>query len=155
MRPRPSTSSTQPTYTAWPHLGISKPNTSSSHLRLINSSTGWPWAKQVGADLGLHHLGNARASVPSGQLQTTLEHHHPAPVQLILHGRQRLVVSGHSQSLQLTGLTISFPLICQKQPRLIYVRRVYSAHMKGAPQVPSLDDRGDCATLDPTGHLLH
>ena len=59
---------------------------------------------QVGADLGLHHLGNPRASVPNGQLQTTLEHHHAAPAQLTLHGGQRFVVSGHSQSLQLTGM---------------------------------------------------
>ena len=29
---------------------------------------------QVGADLGLHHLGNPRASTPSGQLQTMSEH---------------------------------------------------------------------------------
>ena len=34
---------------------------------------------QVGANLGLHNLGNLRASAPNGQLQTTLEHHHPAP----------------------------------------------------------------------------
>ena len=26
---------------------------------------------QVGADLGLHHLGNPRANIPGGQLQTT------------------------------------------------------------------------------------
>ena len=56
------------------------------------------------------------------------------------------MVSGHNQSLQLTGLGQSLPLTCQQQPRLNYKRRVYSAHMKGAPQVPSLGDRGDCAT---------
>ena len=61
----------------------------------------------MGAGIGLHHLGNPRANAPSGQLQSTSEHHHPVPVQLlILHRGQRLVVSGHSQSLQLTGLYI-------------------------------------------------
>ena len=34
---------------------------------------------QVGADLGLHHLGNPRACAPSRQLQTMLKHRHPAP----------------------------------------------------------------------------
>ena len=29
---------------------------------------------QAGADLGLHQLGKPRASAPSGQLQTMLEH---------------------------------------------------------------------------------
>ena len=83
---------------------------------------------------------------PRRQLQTTSEYQHPAPAQLILHGGRRLVVSGHSQSLQLTGLGKSLPLPFQQQPRLNYKRRVYSAHMKGTPQVPSLGDRGGCAT---------
>ena len=56
------------------------------------------------------------------------------------------MVSVHSQSLQLTGLGKSLPLICQKQPRLNYKRRVYSVHTMGAPQIPSLGDRGGCAT---------
>ena len=92
-----------------------------------------PGRTQVGADLGLHHLGNLWANEPHGQLQTMLEHHHPAPAQLILHGGQRLVVRGHSQSLQLTGLGKSLPLICQQQSKLNYKRRVFSAHMKGEP----------------------
>ena len=56
------------------------------------------------------------------------------------------MVSGQIQSLQLTGLGKSLPLVCQQQPRLNYKRRVYSAHMKGTPQVPSSGDRGGCAT---------
>ena len=56
------------------------------------------------------------------------------------------MVSGHSQSLQLTGLGKSLPLTCQQQPRLNYKRRVYSGHTKGSPQVSSLGDRGGCAT---------
>ena len=75
------------------------------------------------ADLGLHHPGNSRAYTPNGQLQTMVEHHHPAPAQLFLHRWQRLVVSGHSQSLQLTGLDKSLSLTYQQQPRLNYKRR--------------------------------
>ena len=134
LSPRPGPSSSQPRFTAWLHLGISKPSTSSSHLRLLYSSGRMaPGKTQVGADLGLHHLGNARGSTASRQLQIMLEHHHPAPAQLILHGGWRLVVSGHSQSLLLTGLGNFIPLICQQQSRLNYKRRVYSAHMKGTP----------------------
>ena len=107
-----------------------------------------------GADLGLHHPGNPRACTPSGQLYTTLEHQHPAPAQLVLHRGMRLVVSGHSKSLQLTGLGTSLPLICQQQSRLNYNRRVCLAHTKGTPQVPSLGD-GEAVPLDPMGHLLH
>ena len=54
----------------------------------------------------------------------------PAPAQLILRGGQSLVVSGHSQSWQLTGLGKSLPLTCQQQPSLNYKRRVYLAYMK-------------------------
>ena len=53
-----------------------------------------------------------------------------------------MVVSGHSQSLQLTGLGKSLPLTCQQQPRLNYKRRGYIAHTKGVPWIPSLGDRG-------------
>ena len=59
--------------------------------------------------------------------------HHPTPAQLILYGVQKSVVSGHRQSLQLTGLGKSLLLICQQQPRLNYKRRMYSAYMKDAP----------------------
>ena len=133
VSPRPGASSSQSRSTAWPHLRISKPSTSSSHLRLLYSlGRVAPGKNTGGADLGLYHLGNPRACTPSGQLQTTLEHHHSAPAQLILHGGQRLVVSGHSQSLQLTDLSKCLPLICQQQPRLNY-KRVYSTHMEGVP----------------------
>ena len=101
--------------TAWLHLGISKPSTSSSHLRLLHNSGRVTQGKtQVGDDLGLHHLGNPKASAISGQLQIMSEHHHPTPAQLTQHGGQRLEVSGHSQSLQLTSLGKSLPLICQQ-----------------------------------------
>ena len=132
--PQPvGTSSSLPRLTGRTHLCISKPSTNSSHLRLLYSSGMVAQSKtQVGTDLGLHHLGNPRASTPSGQPQTTSEHHHPALAQLILHRGQRLVVSGHSQSLQLTGLSKSLPFICQQQPRINYNRRVYSAKIKSA-----------------------
>ena len=129
---RLSTSSSQPRFTASLCLRISQPSTSSSHLRLLYSSGRVaPGKTQVGADLGLHHPGNLRVCTPSGQLQTMSEHNHPAPVQQILHRGWRVVVSGHSQSLQLTGLRKSLPLICQQQPSLNYKRQVYSAHTKG------------------------
>ena len=143
-----SPSGSQTRFTAWLHPGISKPHTSSHHLSLLYT-TGRvaPGKTQVGANVGLHHPGNPLASSPSGQLQITLEHQHPAPAQLILHREQRLVVSGHSQSLQLTGLGKSLPLIWQQQPRLNHKKRVYSAYTEGTPpQVPGLGDRGDCAT---------
>ena len=130
--PRPSTNSSQPRLTAWLCLGISKtPAQGVTILHCFRRTV--PGKTQVAAALGLHHLGNSRACVPSRQLQTTSEHYHPAPVQFILHRGQRLVVNGHSQSLQLTGLGKSCPFTCQEQPRLNYKRRVYSAHMKDAP----------------------
>ena len=128
----PDTSSSQPKFIAFLYLGISKPSISSSQLILLHSSGTVALGRtQVGTHLGMHHLGNPKVSAPSGQLQTTQEHHHPAPAQLILHGGRRLVLSGHSQSLQLTGLGKSLPLICQQQPRLNYKRRVSSGHTKG------------------------
>ena len=146
MSSRSGTSGSQPRFAAWLHLGNSKLSTSSSHLRLLYSSGRVALGKtQVGADLDLHHAGNPMARAPSGQLQTMLEHQHPAPAQLILHGKQRLVVSGHSQYLQLTGLGKSLPLICQQQPRLNHKRMGYTAHMKDVPRGPSLGERGGCA----------
>ena len=132
--PRHSTNSSQPRSTAWLCLGISKYSTSSSHLRLLYSSGKGALGQNTGGgDLGQNHPGNSRASAPSGQLQTLLENHHPAPApaQLILHRGWRLVVSGYSQSLQLTDLGKSLPLICQQQPSLNYKQRLYSAHTKG------------------------
>ena len=136
-------------------MGMSKPSTSSSYLRLLYSS--WrvaPGRIQVGADLGLHHPGNPRACTHSGQLQTTSEYCHPVPAQLILHGGKRLVASGHSQSLWLTGLGKSLPLTCQEQPRLNYKRRVYSVTQRAHLKYPAWVI-GEAVPLDPTGHLLH
>ena len=109
---------------------------------------------QVGADPGLYHLGNSRACTPSGQLLTMSEHHHPAPARLILYRGWRFVASGHSQSLQLTGLGKSLPLTCQQQSKLNYKRRVFSAQMEDTPRVPNLVIR-EVMPLDPTRHLLH
>ena len=123
-----SPSSSQIRLTAWLHLGISRPGTSSSHLIQLYSSTvkqGAPGKTQMGPDLGLYHLGNPRVNAPNGQLETMSEHHHPVPAQLILHRGWQLLVSGHSQPLQPTGLGKSLPLICQQQSRLNYNRRVY------------------------------
>ena len=113
VSPRPSTCSSQPGFTAWFCLEISEPCTSSRHLRLLYSSDRVaPGRTREGADLGLYHLGNPRACTPRGQLQITSEDHHPAPAKLILLGGLRLVLHGHSQSLQLTGLCKSLPLMC-------------------------------------------
>ena len=108
----------------------SSPAPSNSHLRLLYSSHRVaPSKTQVEADLGLHRPGNPRACASSGQLQAMLEHHHPAPAQLLLHRGQRLVVvSGHSQSLQLTGLGKPLPLTCQQQSSLNYKSGVYSSY---------------------------
>ena len=142
-------------FTALLTLGVSKSNTSSSHLRLLDSSgRGPPGKTQVVADLGLNHPGNPSASASNGQLQTTSEHQQPAPAQLILQGGWRLVVSCHSQFLKLTGLNKFLPSICQQQPRLNRKEKVYSAHTKGAPWVPPWVI-GEARPLDPTGHLLH
>ena len=150
MSPRLGTSSSQSRFTACLPLAISKPSTSSSHLRLLYSPGRLaPGKTHVGAGLALHNPGNPRASMPSGRLQTTLELQHSALTQLILHRGQRVLVSGHSHSLQLTGLRKSLPLTCQQQSRLNYKRRVYSAHMKGVPWVI-----GEVVPLDPVGHLL-
>ena len=138
MSSRLGTSNSQISFTAWLCIGLSMPSKSSSHLTLFyNSSRVAPGKTQMGDDIALHHQGNARASARSGQLQTTLYHCHPAPAQLILHGRQNLLVSGHSQSLHLTGLGKSLPLACQQQPSFNYKRKVYSAHTKGTPRIPA------------------
>ena len=105
-----------------------------------------PGRSQVGVNLSMHHPGNHIACAPTGQLQTMLEYHHTAPAQLIHHGGQRLVVSGHSPSLQLTGLCKSLLFNCQQQSRLNYKRRVYSAPTEGTSPVASLGDRRGCAT---------
>ena len=123
----------QPRLKGWLHLGISKPCTSSSHLSLLYSPGRVAQGKtHVGANLGLYHPGNPRVSIPSGQLQTMLKLHHPAPAQLILQRGWMLVVSGHRQPSQLIGLAKFLPLTCIQQARL-NKRRVYSAHRKDAP----------------------
>ena len=128
------TGSSQPSFIVCLCLRISKPSTSSSHFRLLyRLGSVAPGKTRVGDDLGLFHTGHPRASVPTGQLQTTSKHHHPAPEQLILYREWKFVVSNHSQSLQLTGLGKSLPLTYQQQSRFNYKRSVYSAHTKGTP----------------------
>ena len=180
--PTNGTRSTWPLFTDWSWLGTSKPSTSSSRVQIMYSLCHVvPERTQAVTDGGLHLLGNPKACAPSGELQTTSEHHHSttptndtlkvwaqqipepwwskysvewAPPQLILHGGWRLVVSGHSQCLQLTGLGKSLPFMCQQQSRLNYKRRMYSVHMEDAPLKLSLGDK-EAVPLDPTGHLLH
>ena len=86
-------------------LSEPQPSTSSCLLRLLYSSGRVATGKtEGGANLGLYHPGNPKVRASSGQLQTALVHYHLTPAQQILHGGQKLAVSGHSQSLQLTSL---------------------------------------------------
>ena len=63
----PQTQNWQPRFTVWLHLEISNPSKSMSHLRLLYSSGRVALGKtQVGAYVGLHHLGIPMASTPSG-----------------------------------------------------------------------------------------
>ena len=133
-------------WVGWSIWESPNPANSTSLRLLYNPCRVAPGKTQVGADLGQHQLGNLRACTPSGHLQTMSEHHYSVPAQLILHRWHRLVVSGHSQSLQLTDVGKSLPLICEHQPKLTYKRRVYSTHKKGAPRVHSLYDRRGCVT---------
>ena len=65
LSPRYGTSSSQPRFSAWLRLGVSKPSSSSSHLRLLYSSGRVALGKtQVGADLGLHHPGTPEPAHP-------------------------------------------------------------------------------------------
>ena len=145
MNLRLGPSSSLPRFTAWLCLGICKPSTSSSHLRLhYNSGRVAPGKTQIGADLALHS-GSAHPVNSYRSLQTTSEHDHPIPAHLILQ-RAEVDVNGHSQILQLPGRGKFLPLICQQQPSFNYKKQVYSAHTKGMTRVPSLGDRGGCTT---------
>ena len=154
MSPRPSTSNSQTRFTAWLHLGSPNPAQIAAISDCFTAQAEWPWAKHrwelTLAYTSWETLGPAHP-VDSYRPQGAPP---PCPAQLILHRGQRLVLSSYSQSLQLTGLGKSLPLICQQQPRVNYKSRVYSAHTKGAPQVPSMGD-GEAVPPDPTGHLLH
>ena len=153
--PQPDTSSSQPRFTDRFHLGISKPTTSSSHLRLLYSSGRVALGKtQVGSGIGLHHLGNPRACTLSGQLQTTVEHHHSSPAQLILHRGWSLVASGHSQSLLLTGLGKSHPLIFQCNQGSTTRRGCTQPTRRSHLEYPAWVI-GVAVPLDLIGHLLH
>ena len=134
--PSPGTSKSQPRFTAWLCLGISKISTSSSHLRLLYSSGRMAWGRtQAGADLG---AASPRKSQNLLTQWTTTDHMGAPPSCPHLFTAdppqgQRVVVSDHSQSLQLIGLGKSLPLISQQQLKLNYKRRVYSDHTKGVP----------------------
>ena len=65
-----------------------------------------------------------------------------------------MVVSGRSQSLQLTGLSKCLPFSYQQQLRLNYKRRMYSAHMKVHLKYAAWVI-GEALPLDSIGHLLY
>ena len=121
-------------------MGISKPRRGTAISDCFIAQAGAPGKTQMGADLGLHHLGNPGACAPSGQLQTTLEHDHPAPAQMTLLGGWGLVVNGHSQSFQLTGL--AWPIAIKAQ-------------LQGEDELSPHNGLCHWTLQDPTGHLLH
>ena len=141
MSPRLGTGSSQLRFIAWLHLGISKTSKSSSPLRLLYSSGRVASGKtQLRADLGLYHLGNPKARTPSGQVQIMLENHHPAPAQLILHSgqwSQPTLAADWPGKIPPIDLTTATKAHLQEEGVL--------SPQKGAPQVPSLGDRGGCA----------
>ena len=140
-------SSSQSRVKPWLHLGISTTSTSSRHLRLLYSSGRVPQAKHRWVlTLACTIQKTPGPALPMDSYRPLWSTTTWPSAQLILHRGWRLVVSDPSQSLQLTGLGKSLPLIHQQQPRLNYKRRVYSAHTKGTPQIPSLGDRGGCST---------
>ena len=113
VSPRPGISSSQISFTPWLPLEISKPRRSSSHLIFI-AQVGWLWAKhRWGLTLSCTTQGTPEPVHPVDSYRPHWSIT-PAPALLIIHGGQMLVVSGQSQSLQLTGLGKSLPLICQR-----------------------------------------
>ena len=144
--PRPSTNSSQPRLTVQHYLGIFKPSKGRSHLRLLYTSCRvTPGKTQVGTDLActtqetpepVHPVDTYRP----GQSTTTLPLHNWSFVEAEAGGQWT------QPALAADSLGKSLPLTCQHQSRFNYKKRVYSAHMKGTHQVPSLGDRGDCAT---------
>ena len=153
-----SPSSRQIKFTTWFHLGISKPSTSSSHLRLLYSS-GWlprekhRWRLTVACTTqetpGPGHPVDSYSRAPP-----------PCPCTADPPRRTEVGAQWSQPILAADCLGKSLHLIYQQQPKLNYKRRVYSAHMKGTSQVPSLGDRGVCATgpyriHTELGHLLH
>ena len=142
--PKCGTSSSQPRFTVWLCLGISKPCTSSSHLRLLyNSCRVAPERIQVGDDIGLYYL---KPQSLSTQWTATDHGGAPPPCPCTADPLQRAEVGGHSQSLKLTGLRKSLPLTCQQQSGSTTTggctQSIQREHLKCA----GLDDREGCAT---------
>ena len=62
---------------------------------------------QVGADFGLHHLGNPRVSESSGELKTMSDHHQPPPSveNQLLRGRVGVLQYDLSLSTRCAGVS--------------------------------------------------
>ena len=146
---RPSTRSSQSRSTAWLFTWESP---SPAQVAAISDCfivhAEWPQAEHSG-DWFQPALPRKPQSLCT---QWTATHHvealPPCPCTADPPQRVEVGVSGHSQSLQLTGLGKYLPLTCQQHQRTTTRRgrRVYSAHMKGTSRVSSLGDRGSCAT---------
>ena len=153
MRP----SSSQIRVTTWLHLAISKPYTRNSHLTLLYSSGRVPWAKHMKGLIfvcttqdtpGPAHLVD---SYRLHQRTTTLPLHSWSSTD---HGRQRLVVSGNSQSLQLTILVNPSCWSANSNQgsatRGHCTQWIQRAHLEYPAWVI-----GEAVPLDPKGHLIH
>ena len=115
-------------------------------LLLYNSRRVAPGKTQVGGDLGMHP---PRKPLGLCTQWTATDHiKAPPPCPCTSNPPQRAEIGGQwSQPVPAADWHGSIPpMTCQQQPRLNYKRRVGSAHRKGAPQVPSLSDRGGCVT---------
>ena len=127
--PRPGTNSSQTRVTAWLHLGNSKPIQGTAISSCFVVHAGWSWEEHRW-ELTLA----CTIQLTPGSVYP-MDSHRPlgAPpffsCKLILHGGWRMVVSSHSQSLQLTGLSKYLPLTCQQQSSINYKRMMYSSHM--------------------------
>ena len=112
--PRHDTSSSQPRLT----LGFTWESPSPAQVPAISdcfiAQAEWHWEKYR---LGLTLVCTTWESPePTHPVDSYRPHqstsNHPAPTQVIFHRGWMLVVSSHSQSLQLAGLSKFIPLIC-------------------------------------------
>ena len=159
VRPRPGTSSSQPRITVWLHLGIFKPSSNSTISDDFLAQAGWPWAKhRSGPTLACitqdtpgpaHPVDNYKPL----QSTTTLPHHSWSSEE---GGGWWSVFTDNACSWQ-SWVNPSHWSANSNQGS--YNRRVYAAHTKGTPRVPSLGGRGGCAIglyrkLTTLGHTM-
>ena len=152
---RPSTSSSQPRFTAWLPLGISKPGTSNDHLTVLYSSGRVaPGRTQVWADLGLYTGETPEPVHPVDSYRS-----HQSTTILLPHswsstedGGLWSVVMG-SPCSWLTSVNPSHWPANSNQGSTTgggCTQPTHRAHLEYPAWVI-----GEAVPLDPTGHLLH